>query len=69
MSNPREATQDLARAVADVFKKHSLSVRRQAWNRFTSEEGHKEIQKLIINPKRTLNRFRTLNFREWIDNS
>ena len=66
MSNPRQATIDLATALRNVFRNHTKNNREKAWNSITSSAGHKEIDKLIINPNRPLNGFNSLSFKEWL---
>ena len=66
MSNSRQATIDLATALRNVFKTHTRNNRERAWNSITSTAGNEEINKLIVNPNRPLNKFATLSFKEWL---
>ena len=66
MSNPRQATIDLATALRNVFRNHTKNNREKAWNSITSVAGNEEINRLIVNPNRPLNKFGTLSFKEWL---
>lgn len=67
MASARETIVDIAKALSDVFEKHTRSNRRKAWHSLTSEKGHKEVDKLIVNPKRSINTFKQLTFKEWLE--
>jgi len=66
-SNLRQAQVDMASALRDVFKKYTRSTRKRAWKTITSDRGHREMDKLLIQTSRPVTRFRALNFREWIE--
>lgn len=48
---------------------NSTSARQRAWDKLTSTRGKESVQKLINNPKITLNHFGNfLTFKEWLSN-
>jgi uncharacterized protein YutE (UPF0331/DUF86 family) len=59
-TNAIEAMEDIAAALARVFKKYSLHTRKKAWRKLVSKKGEKEITKLLRTPSRSLSTFRTL---------
>jgi len=65
-TNAKDAAMDMAKALRDVFKKHSLNSRKKAWSALTSKEGEKEMDKIIAHPDRPINTISKLSFREWI---
>lgn len=62
----QRATVGIASALAKEFKKYTRHAREAAWDNLTSREGRREVAKLLQNPSRPLNTFRTLSFKEWI---
>lgn len=65
---------DMADALRKVFLKYSRSTRAEAWEKITSKKGQKEVEKLLVNPGRSLNTIRTLwsesviDFESWLRN-
>lgn len=66
-SNPRDAVVDMASSLAGVFKKYSRQTREKAWKHLSGPAGHLEIEKLLLDPKRPLNTFQKLTFKEWLN--
>lgn len=67
MAGPREVVVDIAEALKKVFDKHAQANSRKAWKTITSKEGKEEVDKLIVNPKRSIAPFRSIPFKEWVD--
>ena len=65
-NNLRDAIFDMASGLKGVFKDYSLSARRRAWKKLTGSKGKAEIEKLLTNPNRPLNRVQILQFSEWL---
>ncbi len=66
-TNKVDAITDIAAALAAVFKKYSLSTRKDAWHKITSKNGETEVKKLLKNPSRNIdNLFRPLSLKEWM---
>ena len=65
-NNPRQAIVDMASALREVFKKYTRAVRRKAWKKLISNQGQKEIEKVLNQTSRPVSRFRTLPFAEWV---
>lgn len=64
----QNATTDMASALKDVFKKYTRQTREKAWSKLTSQDGRREMDKLLQDPNRPLSQFRKLNFAEWLHN-
>lgn len=64
----KDTTVEIARALAAIFKRHTLTTRKRAWGAITSPQGEAEVKKLINFPGRNANTFHRLNFREWLEN-
>lgn len=60
-SSKIKAIVELADAICRVFQKLTRHRRKAAWKAITSENGKKEMDRLITNPKLTLNRLRKLS--------
>lgn len=54
------AVEDMAKALVKVFAKYSRHTREDAWEQLTSVKGKKEVDKLLINPSRSLAQIRKL---------
>jgi RNA polymerase-binding transcription factor DksA len=67
MSSSKKAVVDIAKALRGVFKKHTVSNRRDAWEAISNSRGKKEVEKLLRNPNRNINTFKQLAFREWLE--
>ncbi len=57
---------DLAKNIQSVFKKYSKFNRERGWKTITSNDGEKQIKRLINDPNIQLSGFERLTFREWI---
>lgn len=71
-TNLKNAIVDLAKGIGNVFKKYSRSTRKRAWERLTSKEGEKEVDKILLDPNRQINTFQKLankneSFSEWLE--
>ena len=66
-SNVRKAIKDMAKNLSDVFKDYGRQAREKAWKKLISSKGKKEIERMLVNPKRPLNKFFKLAFREWLE--
>jgi len=66
-TNPRQAVQDMAKALKEVFKKYSLKSRRDAWEKISKGKGKKEIEVLILHPDKPTTRLNGLSFYEWVE--
>jgi cobalamin biosynthesis Co2+ chelatase CbiK len=66
-NNRQKAIVDMAKSLQTVFKKYSLPSRRKAWKELTDKKGQREVAKLLRNPKRALNTFKQLTFKEWLN--
>lgn len=67
------ALEDMAEALRKVFKKYSRQTRQLAWQKLISRRGQQEVEKLMHQPTRSTNRFRTLwsecrDFDSWLLN-
>jgi hypothetical protein len=74
-TNKQQAIEEIADAIRKVFMKYSRGTRDKAWEKLTSKKGIKEIEKLLVNPQRSLGTVRTLwseselpDFYAWLDN-
>lgn len=66
-NNVRSAIKDLAKSFSDIFSHYTRQTRDKAFNKLIdSEKGRKEIKKLLANPKKPLNQFVKLTFKEWL---
>ena len=57
----------MATALRNVYKKYNRETRRKAWKAITSKKGDELMAKLINQTSRPVSHFRTLSFREWMD--
>lgn len=62
----RDAIKDMAKGLSKVFKNYGRQARDKAWAKLISKKGKKEVEKLLINPKKPLNQFFKLAFKEWM---
>ena len=70
MDNQKKAINDLTSAMEDVFKKMTLSTRKNIWQKIQSKKGKQAINKIISDPRRNVNSlFEPLTFKEWISSS
>jgi len=70
ISSNVDAIMDIAGALSKIFKKYSKETRKQAWKSITNPDGETEVQKIIRNPDMSINRFRTIKrktFLEWME--
>ena len=63
----QNAIVDMAKALSVVYKRYAKPSRTKAWNKLTDTSGQKEMAKLLQDPNRSLNIFRQLQFREWLE--
>jgi len=63
----KKAIVDIANTLADTFKKYSMNTRKKAWKDIISPKGRVQVDKLVRNPNRAINRFQILAFREWLE--
>lgn len=68
-SSLQKAIMDIAGNLEKSFKKFTRTTREKAWKRLTSEDGEKEVKKIIQDPNRQLSIFAKLNFKEWMSKS
>ena len=66
-----KAIEDLADVIRKKFKKLTRPTRKKIWKKLVSDKGKKEMELLIINPGRSLNRIRSLyserqDFHTWL---
>jgi len=62
------ATIELADAIRNAIKRYTRHTRKTAWQKVSSTRGREEIEKLMKQPSRSLNRIRALaGFREWLE--
>lgn len=71
-TNLKNAIVDLAKGIGNVFKKYSRATRKRAWERLTSKEGEKEVDKILLDPNRQINTFQKLankneSFSKWME--
>ena len=64
----QKAIEQIAKALADVFKKQQRQTRERAWKKLQTGEGKRAVDQLLNNPNRPLNQFPKLAFKEWLDN-
>ena len=73
-TSKQKAIEEIADALRKVFQKYSRGTRDKAWEKIISKKGQKEIEKLLVNPKHSLNQTRMLwsesvpDFYTWVDN-
>lgn len=64
-SDARKTLKELVDNIKRIFQKHSRSARSEAWSALTTQEGEKEIKKLIQDPNRVVNSTsKWLNFKD-----
>ena len=68
-TNVREAVADIAKSLESVFKKYTRNTREKAWKRITSKDGEKEIDKILKDPSRSLNVFKSLTKKDENNNN
>jgi len=68
-SDNRQAVVDMASALRNVYKKYNRETRRKAWRALTSKKGRDLMDKLLNQTSRPVSHFRTLSFREWLQDS
>lgn len=71
-SGLKDAIMDLAKEIDSVFKRYTLNIRKKAWERITSKDGEREINKILVDPNRQLSMFGKLalqkeGVRVWLD--
>jgi hypothetical protein len=68
-SDNRQAVVDMATALRNVYKKYNRETRRKAWKALISKKGQDLMAKLLNQTSRPVSHFRTLSFREWLNES
>jgi hypothetical protein len=68
-TNPKDAIEDMAKALKGVFKTYSYSSRKSAWENLIKGKGKAEVEKLLVHPDKQVNQFKKLSFREWLNSS
>ena len=63
-TNTRHAMNDIAKALVTVFKKYTRTDRNKAWDKITSEQGLREMKKLLQDPNRPINMFAQISLKE-----
>lgn len=55
-----DAVMDIAKNIRDAVKDYTLTTRKDAWKKITSEKGEKLVQGILKTPSKSLSPFRTL---------
>ena len=56
-SSLKDAIMDLAKEIDSVFKKYTRNTRKKAWDKITSRDGQREVEKILVDPNRQLSIF------------
>jgi hypothetical protein len=67
ITNKRDAIENIVRNLRKSFKDMTLQTRRKAWKSVRSDNGEKQVKKLIVNPNRQIQPL-IMSFKEWINN-
>jgi len=56
-SNLKDAIMDIARSLETVFKKYTRQTRTKAWDKITSRDGEKDMERILRDPSLTVSPF------------
>ena len=65
-TSKNKAIMDIAQALKKVFKNYTQTTRKYAWKKVSGTKGQAEVQRLAVNPDRSLAPFEKLAFKEWV---
>jgi len=65
--NRKDARMEIVSSLQRIFQKYNKNASKDAFKSLASAEGKREIEKLIANPRKSINLFRNMSFREWLE--